>query len=155
MTQPAFIARHLPGGLLILTLLALLTGCGQAPDDQALSQALNQELQRAHLDQLFTVDHIDNAERYRHDDSLYSVAVRYTLRAKRDLSSYDSAVKNDTSRDALDRFAMIMTLAAVKKQFGDFSKGDTFKQERRIRLEHSDDKGWFIPPPDRPAPPGE
>lgn len=149
MTQPALLSRRSIGGPLALLLLTLLSACSQTPNDDAIQNALNQELHRAHLGELLEVAAVDSVDRHRESGDHYTVDVQYTLRAKRNLADYDSAVKNDQERDTMDRFAMIMTLGAVRQQFGDFKKGDTFKQQRRITLER-DQAGWRIP---RPAPP--
>ncbi|QJX02099.1 hypothetical protein HML84_08030 [Alcanivorax sp. IO_7] len=74
--------------------------------------------------------------------------MRYTMEARQGLSEYSQTVKNDEERDAMDRFAMVMALAAVRVEFGDFEEGDTFNQERRLDLRRTDE-GWRIPRPER------
>jgi hypothetical protein len=144
MNQPLF------KGLLALTLLALLSACGNAPDEDVIRDALNRELQGSHLNALLEADDVEALNLYQEDDSHYTVDVHYRLRAKRDLSDYAAEVKADEERDAMDRFAMVMALAAVRVEFGDFTKGAEFPQERRIRLARSDD-AWVIPQPPRPG----
>lgn len=142
MKQPLF------QGLLALALLALLAACGDTPDENVIGDALNQELKNAHLDALFKADDVEAINRYQEDDDHYAVDVHYALHAKRDLSDYSAEIKSDEDRDAMDRFAMIMALAAVRVEFGDVKKGAKFSQERRIKLERSDD-GWRIAQPQR------
>ncbi|ASK34819.1 hypothetical protein CEK62_10710 [Alcanivorax sp. N3-2A] len=139
-----------PIALCTLALLVLLSACGNAPDNDVIRDALNLELKEAHLDALLEADDVEIADRQQQDDDHYTLAVSYTLRAKRDLSDYSKEIKNDEDRDAMDRFAMIMALAAVRVQFGDFAKDDHFTQERRLNLEHGEE-GWVIPRPQRPA----
>lgn len=152
MTQPVFSGLRALPALLVLLLLASLAGCGQPPGDKLVLQALNQELQRAHLGQLLEVSHIDSMQSHQQDSDNYFMKVAYTLRAKQDLDAYTKQVKADPARTTEDRFAMLMTLAAVRQQFGDFHEGDTFKQQRRILLRH-DTHGWSIPHPAKAAPP--
>ncbi|MCQ6262385.1 hypothetical protein MLD55_10640 [Alcanivorax sp. MM125-6] len=133
----------------LLVLFALLTACGDAPDDGVVRDALEQELQRAHLDELFTVTEVEILEAYPQDnDDQLTLDVRYTMEARQGLSEYSQTVKNDEERDAMDRFAMVMALAAVRVEFGDFEEGDTFNQERRLDLRRTDE-GWRIPRPER------
>lgn len=133
----------------LLILSALLVACGDTPDDDVIRDALEQELQRAHLDELFTVTEVAILEAYPQDnDDQLTLDVRYTMEARQGLSEYSQAVKNDEERDAMDRFAMVMALAAVRVEFGDFEEGDTFNQERRLDLRRTDE-GWRIPRPER------
>lgn len=146
MPEPVSPARRLPAALLVLLLSTLLAACSQPPDHPAIRQALNRQLQQAHLGELFTVIQIDDARSYRHDDNHYTVDVHYTLQAKRDLDAYTQAVKNDPDRGTMDRLAMIVTLSTVRRRFGDFAKGDTFSEKQRISLERTND-GWTAPVP--------
>ena len=131
----------------LLILSALLVACGDTPDDSVIRDALEQELQRAHLDELFTVTEVEILEAYPQDnDDQLTLDVRYTMEARQGLSEYSQTVKNDEERDAMDRFAMVMALAAVRVEFGDFEEGDTFNQERRLDLRRTDE-GWRIPRP--------
>lgn len=133
----------------LLILSALLVACGDTPDDDVIRDALEQELQRAHLDELFTVTEVEILEAYPQDnDDQLTLDVRYTMEARQGLSEYSQTVKNDEERDAMDRFAMVMALAAVRVEFGDFEEGDTFNQERRLDLRRTDE-GWRIPRPER------
>ncbi|MBF5056214.1 hypothetical protein Y5W_01508 [Alcanivorax sp. 521-1] len=133
----------------LLILSALLVACGDTPDDGVIRDALEQELQRAHLDELFTVTEVEILEAYPQDnDDQLTLDVRYTMEARQGLSEYSQTVKNDEQRDAMDRFAMVMALAAVRVEFGDFEEGDTFNQERRLDLRRTDE-GWRIPRPER------
>jgi hypothetical protein len=108
-----------------LLLLALLAACSDTPDDGVIRDALNQELKQAHLD---------------------------TMEAQHDLSEYSKAVKRDEERDAMDRFAMVMALAAVRVEFGNFEEGDNFEQERRLMLERTEE-GWRVAQPETPTGP--
>ncbi len=135
-----------------LLLAALLGACSDTPDDGVIRDALNQELKRAHLEELFEVTEVDIAGRYPEDDDHTTVDVRYTMQAQRGLSEYNQAVKRDEERDAMDRFAMVMALAAVRVEFGNFEKGDTFEQERRLMLERTEE-GWRTAQPESPAGP--
>jgi hypothetical protein len=135
-----------------LLLIALLTACGDTPDDDVIRDALNQELKQAHLNELFQVTEVETASRYPEDDDHVALDVRYTMEAQRDLSEYNKAVKRDEERDAMDRFAMVMALAAVRVEFGNFSKGDTFEQERRLLLERAEE-GWRVQRPESPTAP--
>lgn len=135
-----------------LLLVALLGGCSDAPDDGMIRDALNQELKQAHLNELFQVTEVDITGRYPEDDNHQALDIRYTMTAQRDLSAYNKAVKRDQERDAMDRFAMVMALAAVRVEFGNFKEGDTFDQERRLILERSEE-GWRVQQPKNPAGP--
>ncbi len=130
-----------------LLLIALLAACSDAPDDDVIRGALNQELKQAHLNELFQVTDVDVAGRYPEDDDHVALDVRYTMQAQRDLSEYSKAVKRDEERDAMDRFAMVMALAAVRVEFGNFGEGDHFEQERRLMLERTEE-GWRVQQPD-------
>lgn len=152
MTQPACSGLRALPALFVLLLLTTLVGCSQPPGDKMIRQALNQELQNAHLGQLLEVKHIDGTKSHQQDSDNYFMEVTYTLSAKQDLDAYTQQVKADSARTTVDRFAMLMTLAAVRQQFGDFHQGDTFKQQRRILLRHDAD-GWTIPHPAKTAPP--
>ncbi len=152
MTQPAFSGPRALPALFVLLLLTMLAGCSQPPGDKIIRQALNQELQRAHLGQLLEVKQIDKTQSHQQDSDNYFMEITYTLLAKQDLDAYTEQVKADPNRATIDRFAMIMALAAVRQQFGDFHKGDTFKQQRRILLRR-DTHGWSIPHPAKTAPP--
>ena len=142
-------ALYLASALLLTVLLA---ACSDTPDDDVIREALNQELKQAHLDELFQVTDVDTAARYPEDDDHIALDVRYTMEAQRDLSEYSKAVKRDQERDAMDRFAMVMALAAVRVEFGNFAEGDTFEQERRLMLERTED-GWRVAQPDAPTGP--
>ncbi len=135
-----------------LLLAVLLTACSDTPDDDVIRGALNQELKQAHLDELFQVTEVETDGRYPEDDNHYALDVRYTMEAQRDLSDYSRAVKRDEKRDAMDRFAMVMALAAVRVEFGNFQKGDTFEQERRLMLERTEE-GWRVQQPKTPTGP--
>ncbi len=47
---------------------------------------------------------------------------------------------------------MVMALAAVRVEFGNFQKGDTFEQERRLMLERTEE-GWRVQQPKTPTGP--
>ena len=138
--------------LVVALLLGLLSACSHPPGKAAVKTALNQELQQAHLGQLLTVDRIDELQRRREDSAHYVVGVKYTLLAKRGLTAYTASVQQDPKRGTMDRLAMLMALQAVRQQFGDFKKGDTFAQKRRIDLQKDKD-GWHIAAPNSTAPP--
>ena len=143
MTQPSFPVRRHARTLVALLLLGLLSACSHPPDRDAVKAALNQELRQAHLGQLLAVDRIDDLRRRREDGAHYAVGVKYTLLAKRSLTAYTASVQKDPKRGTMDRLAMLMALQAVRQQFGDFKKGDTFAQKRRIDL-RKDKDGWHI-----------
>lgn len=130
----------------VLLCIALLTACGDTPDDDVIRGALNQELKQAHLNELLEVTEVETAGRYPEDDDHVALDVRYTMEARRSLSEYNKAVKGDEERDAMDRFAMVMALAAVRVEFGNFDKGDTFEQERRLMLKRTEE-GWRVSQP--------
>lgn len=152
MIQPSSPPRRGARFLAVVPLLMLLSACSHPPQRDDVKAALNQELQQAHLGQLLTVDHIDDLQRRREDSAHYAVGVKYTLLAKRGLTAYTAAVQQDPKRGTMDRLAMLMALQAVQQQFGDFKKGDTFAQKRRIDLEKDKD-GWHIATPNNTAPP--
>lgn len=136
-----------PAGL--LALLTLLAACADTPDNNVVRQALNDELHGAHLDELLNVTEVEIVAAYpRENDQQYTLDVHYTLEAQQGLSEYSQTVKRDQQRDAMDRFAMVMTLSAVRVEFGDFEQGERFRQERRLDLERGEN-GWRIPRPDR------
>ncbi|MBL7251734.1 hypothetical protein ACLD02_12575 [Alloalcanivorax sp. C16-2] len=131
----------------LLAVFALLAACSNTPDDDVIRDALEQELKQAHLAELFTVTEVEILQAYPQEgDDQITLDVRYTMEARQGLSEYSRTVKNDEERDAMDRFAMVMALAAVRVEFGDFEQGDTFNQERRLDLQRTED-GWRIPRP--------
>lgn len=133
----------------LLALLTLLAACSDNPDNDVVREALNEELRHAHLDELLEVTEVETVAAYpQENDGQYTLDVRYTLEAKQGLSEYSRLVKRDEQRDAVDRFAMVMALSAVRVEFGDFEQGETFRQERRLDLERGED-GWRIPRPAR------
>ena len=142
-------ALYLASALLLTVLLA---ACSDTPDDDVIRDALNQELKQAHLDELFQVTEVETAGRYPEDDDHVALDVRYTMEAQHDLSEYSKAVKRDEERDAMDRFAMVMALAAVRVEFGNFEEGDNFEQERRLMLERTEE-GWRVAQPETPTGP--
>ena len=133
----------------LLALFTLLAACSNTPDDDVIRDALEQELKQAHLAELFSVTKVEILQAYpQENDDEITLDVHYTMKARQGLSEYSKTVKNDEKRDAMDRFAMVMALAAVRVEFGDFEKGDTFNQERRLDLQRTED-GWRIPRPER------
>ncbi|MFP1682494.1 hypothetical protein ACLD0W_08265 [Alloalcanivorax sp. C16-1] len=133
----------------LLALLTLLAACSDTPDNGTVREALNQELRTAHLDELLEVTEVEIVNAYpQENEDQYTLDVLYTLEARQGLSDYSKAVKQDDSRNAVDRFAMVMALSAVRIEFGNFEAGDTFRQERRLDLQRGEN-GWRIPRPDR------
>lgn len=133
----------------LLALLTLLAACSDTPDTGTVREALNQELRAAHLDELLQVTEVEIVNAYpQENDDQYTLDVLYTLEARQGLSEYGKAVKEDEDRNAMDRFAMVMALSAVRIEFGNFEAGETFRQERRLDLQRGED-GWRIPRPDR------
>ncbi|TMW10688.1 hypothetical protein FGS76_18190 [Alloalcanivorax gelatiniphagus] len=131
----------------LLALMTLLAACSQSPDGDVVRDALNRELQDAHLNELLEVTEVEVVKTYpQEDENQYTLDVLYTLEARQGLSEYTRTIKQDEERNAMDRFAMIMALAAVRVEFGNFEAGDTFRQERRLDLQRGED-GWRIPRP--------
>ena len=68
--------------------------------------------------------------------------VDYRLKAKEDLSGYTDQIKGNEELSGMDRFAMIMTLSALRMEHGNFKKGDTFQRQRVITFRDSEN-GWM------------
>lgn len=136
MTVP----RSLPL-LCLLTLAALLTACDSGPGDNVIRDALNAELEQAHLDELLEVEDVEQLSAVEDSQGDYSVEVNYRLRARKGLADYAGEIRGDDEREPMDRFAMTMALAAVRVEFGPFEEGDTFNRERRLVFSKGD-QGW-------------
>ncbi|EKF74220.1 hypothetical protein A11A3_09480 [Alcanivorax hongdengensis A-11-3] len=126
--------------LIVFALLA--TACSRTPDAADAQKALQAELKHAHLQQLLEVKDVKKDNGYQAGDGLYTLEVSYTLKAKQGLGEYTDQVKGDESLSGLDRFAMVMTLGALRMEHGDFEKGDTFNRQRSITF-HDTEKGWM------------
>ena len=133
--------RTLYASTLILLTALLLSACSRSPDTADARQALEAELTQARLDGLFKVDQVRKLHGMENDAGQYAMQVSYRLTAQSDLRDYSEQLRTDESIPAMDRFAAIMALGAVRLEYGSVSRGDRFQEERQLIFEHTD-KGW-------------
>ena len=105
-------------------------------------QALEAELDNAHLSGLLAVTDVEKRNGYDDGDGRYTLEVDYQLKARDDLGGYTDKIKGNEDLSGMDRFAMIMTLSALRMEHGNFKKGDTFQRQRVITFRDSEN-GWM------------
>lgn len=125
-----------------LFLATLLAACSRTPDAGDARKALQAELDNGHLSGLLAVTDVEKRNGYEDGDGRYTVEVDYQLEAKEDLSGYTDQIKGEEALSGMDRFAMIMTLSALRMEHGNFKKGDTFQRQRVITFRETE-KGWM------------
>jgi len=125
-----------------LFLATLLAACSRTPDAGEARKALEAELENAHLSGLLAVTDVEKRNGYDDGDGRYTLEVDYQLKAKDDLSGYTDKIKGNEDLSGMDRFAMIMTLSALRMEHGNFKKGDTFQRQRVITFRDSEN-GWM------------
>jgi len=125
-----------------LFLATLLVACSRTPGAGAARKALGAELDNAHLAGLLAVTDVEKRNGYDDGDGRYTLEVDYQLKAKEDLSGYTDQIKGQEDLSGMDRFAMIMTLSALRMEHGNFKKGDTFQRQRVITFRDSEN-GWM------------
>mgnify|MGYP001293811196 CR=1 FL=1 len=91
---------------------------------------------------LLAVTDVEKRNGYDDGDGRYTLEVDYQLKAKEDLSGYTDQIKGQEDLSGMDRFAMIMTLSALRMEHGNFKKGDTFQRQRVITFRDSEN-GWM------------
>lgn len=127
----------------LLTLALLLTACSQNPDTGEARKVLEAELENAHLAELLEIASLEKHNGYEDGNGLYTIEVSYELEARESLSDYANQVKADESLSGMDRFAMIMALSALRVEYGNFQKGDTFEEQRVLTFRETE-KGWKV-----------
>ncbi|MCG8437732.1 MAG: hypothetical protein MI751_06585 [Pseudomonadales bacterium] len=127
----------------LLTLALLLTACSQNPDTGEARKVLEAELENAHLAELLEIAAVEKHNGYEDGNGLYTIEVSYELEARESLSDYANQVKADESLSGMDRFAMIMALSALRVEYGNFQKGDTFEEQRVLTFRETE-KGWKV-----------
>ena len=127
----------------LLTLALLLTACSQNPDTGEARKVLEAELENAHLAELLEIAAGEKHNGYEDGNGLYTIEVSYELEARESLSDYANQVKADESLSGMDRFAMIMALSALRVEYGNFQKGDTFEEQRVLTFRETE-KGWKV-----------
>ena len=126
----------------LLTLALLLTACSQNPDTGEARKVLEAELENAHLAELLEIAAVENTTATKMATAS-NIEVSYELEARESLSDYANQVKADESLSGMDRFAMIMALSALRVEYGNFQKGDTFEEQRVLTFRETE-KGWKV-----------
>ena len=125
-----------------LFLATLLVACSRTPDAGDARNALEAELDNAHLAGLLAVTDVEKRNGYDDGDGRYTLEVDYQLKAKEDLSGYTDQIKGQEDLSGMDRFALIMALSALRVEYGNFDKGDTF-DEKRVLTFRDTEQGWM------------
>ncbi|MDX1804894.1 MAG: hypothetical protein R3292_12500, partial [Alcanivorax sp.] len=99
------------------------------------------ELKSSHLQDLLAIEDVEKQNGYEAGEHRYTLEIDYKLRAKQNLSDYIDQIKGDDNLPALDRFATIMALSALRIEHGNFKKGDTFHRQRTLTF-HDTENGW-------------
>ena len=120
----------------------LLAACSQSPGESEARQVLQAELESAHLAELLKVNHVEKLNGYEDNDGRYTIEVNYQIKAAASLADYAAQVKADESLSGMDRFAMIMALSALRVEYGNFAKGDTFDEQRVLSFRDTE-QGWM------------
>lgn len=126
--------------LVIISLF--MVACSQAPGERDARKVLQAELENAHLAELLNINSVEKLNGYQDNDGRYTIEVSYQLKATASLSDYAAQVKGDENLSGMDRFAMIMTLSALRVEYGNFDKGDTFDEQRVLTFRDSE-QGWM------------
>ncbi|MCG8392361.1 MAG: hypothetical protein MI745_04700 [Pseudomonadales bacterium] len=126
----------------VLLFAVLVAACSRTPDTGDARKALQAELENAHLAELLAVTDVEKHNGYEDSDGRYTVEVSYSLEAMDDLEGYSNKIKGDETLSGMDRFAMIMTLSALRMEHGNFKKGDTFQRQRVLTFRDTE-KGWM------------
>lgn len=135
MTQYARIA-------FLLAVTLFMAACSQTPGESDARKVLQAELESAHLAELLKINSVEKHNGYQDNDGRYTIEVSYQLKAAESLSDYAAQIKGDESLGGMDRFAMIMALSALRVEYGNFAKGDTFDEQRVLTFRDSE-QGWM------------
>ena len=127
--------------LLVIASLFLMA-CSQTPGESDARRVLKAELESARLDELLKIHSIEKHNGYEDNDGRYTIEVSYQLKAASSLNDYAAEVKGDESLSGMDRFALIMALSALRVEYGNFDKGDTF-DEKRVLTFRDTEQGWM------------
>ncbi len=135
MTQYARVA-------FLLAVTLFMAACSQTPGESDARKVLQAELESAHLAELLKINSVEKHNGYQDNDGRYTIEVSYQLKAAESLSDYAAQIKGDVSLGGMDRFAMIMALSALRVEYGNFAKGDTFDEQRVLTFRDSE-QGWM------------
>ncbi|MCK0155082.1 hypothetical protein MWU49_15310 [Alcanivorax sp. S6407] len=135
MTQYARVA-------FLLAVTLFMAACSQTPGESDARKVLQAELESAHLAELLKINSVEKHNGYQDNDGRYTIEVSYQLKAAESLSDYAAQIKGDESLGGMDRFAMIMALSALRVEYGNFAKGDTFDEQRVLTFRDSE-QGWM------------
>ena len=127
--------------LTVTAFALLLAACSRAPGADDAEKALQAELKSSHLQDLLAIEDVEKKNGYADGEHRYALEIDYTLRAKQNLSDYMDQIKGDENLSALDRFATIMALSALRIEHGNFKKGDTFHRQRTLTFRETEN-GW-------------
>ena len=127
----------------LATLALLVAACSQTPGESEARKVLQAELEQAHLAELLAINSVEKQNGYEDNNGRYTIEVNYQLKATDSLSDYADKVKGDEELSGMDRFAMIMALSALRVEYGNFDKGDTFDEQRVLTFRDSE-QGWMV-----------
>ncbi len=119
-----------------------MAACSQTPGESDARKVLQAELENARLAELLKINSVEKQNGYQDNDGRYTIEVSYQLKAASALSDYAEQVKADEELSGMDRFAMIMALSAVRVEYGNFAKGDTFNEQRVLTFRDTE-QGWL------------
>ena len=119
-----------------------MAACSQTPGKGDARKVLQAELESAHLSELLQINSVEKVNGYQDNDGRYTIEVNYQLEAAYALSDYANQVKADEALSGMDRFAMIMALSALRVEYGNFAKGDTFDEQRVLTFRDTE-QGWM------------
>lgn len=124
--------------------LLVLTACDRSgPSPRAVQAILQQELDQAQLGELLQVDKVNILEYFSEDGHRHNIKVSYELEAQHDLNGFTERIKANEDMPGMSRFALILRLASVRVEYGDFNEGARFTEERKLVL-IEDDAGWHM-----------
>ena len=126
----------------VVVISLFLAACSQTPGESDARKVLQAELENARLAELLKINSVEKHNGYQDSDGRYTLEVRYQLKAASALSDYAEQVKADEALSGMDRFAMIMALSALRVEYGNFAKGDTFNEQRVLTFRDTE-QGWL------------
>lgn len=127
----------------LATIALFMAACSQTPGESEAREVLQAELENARLHELLKINSIEKVNGYQDNDGRYTIEVNYQLKAASALSDYAEQVKADEELSGMDRFAMIMALSALRVEYGNFAKGDTFDEQRVLTFRDTE-QGWMV-----------
>jgi len=128
--------------IFLVVISLLMVACSQTPDESDARKVLQAELQSAHLGELLKINRVEKHNGYQDSDGRYTIEVSYQLKTTSSFSDYEDQVKGDEALSVMDRFAMVMALSALRVEYGNFAKGDTFDEQRVLTFRDTE-QGWM------------